>query len=79
MTAIQPVMCSDAGPTLKGIQWVDLHSLYKVHRRQVLNECWSAPAIVVEEIHVRYILTCLLGSFLNYIRDFASEQSLIIS
>ena len=27
----------------------------------------------------RYILTCLLGSFLNYIRDFTSEQSLIIS
>ena len=23
-----------------------------VHRRQVLNECWPAPAMVVEEIHV---------------------------
>ena len=27
----------------------------------------------------RYILTCLLGSFLNYIRYFTNEQSLIIS
>ena len=67
--------------------WVGLHPLYEhktivlwyeVHRRQVLNECW--PASAMEEIHVEdnYILTCVLGSFFNYIRDFTNKQSLII-
>ena len=28
---------------------------YQVHRRQVLNECWPAPAMVVEVIHVEGI------------------------
>ena len=28
-----------------------LHPLYQVHRRQVLKECWPAPAIVVKGIH----------------------------
>ena len=28
-----------------------LHPLYEVHRRQVLNECWPAPAMVVAGIH----------------------------
>ena len=35
--------------------WVGLHPLYEVHRRQVLNECWLAPAMVVEGIHVEDI------------------------
>ena len=39
-----------------GIWWVGLHPLYEVHRRQVLNECWPAPAMVVEGIHVKDIL-----------------------
>ena len=34
---------------------IGLHPLYMVHRRQVLNECWPAPAIVVEGIHVEDI------------------------
>ena len=38
-----------------GIWWVGLHPLYQIHRRQVLNECWPPPAIVVEVIHVEYI------------------------
>ena len=38
-----------------GIWWVGLHPLYEVHRRQVLNECWTAPAMVVEGIHVEDI------------------------
>ena len=29
--------------------------MYEVHRRQVLNECWPAPAMVVEGIHVEDI------------------------
>ena len=29
--------------------------MYEVHRRQVLNECWPAPAMVVEGIHVEGI------------------------
>ena len=29
--------------------------MYKVHRRQVLNECWPTPAMVVEGIHVEDI------------------------
>ena len=32
------------------------HPQYEVHRRQVLNECWLAPAIVIEGIHVEYIV-----------------------
>ena len=34
---------------------MDLHPLYQVHRRQVLNECWPAPAMVVEGVHVEDI------------------------
>ena len=37
-------------PTLTG-----LHPLYEVHRRQVLNECWPPPALVVEGINVEDI------------------------
>ena len=32
-----------------------LHRLYEVHRSQVLNEYWPAPAMVVEGIHVEDI------------------------
>ena len=69
LTGIEPVMGCDAGPTFN---WnlVGLHALYEVHRRQVLNECWPAPAMVVEGIHVEdNILICLLGFFINYILD----------
>ena len=50
LTGFKPAMGCDSGPTLNwdllGI--VGLHSLYEVHRRQlVLNECWPAPAMVV--------------------------------
>ena len=40
-----------------GIWWAGLHTLNELdlHRRQVLNECWSAPAMVVEGIHVEDI------------------------
>ena len=34
---------------------VGLNSLYEVHRRQVLNKCWPAPAMVLEGIHVEDI------------------------
>ena len=33
------------------IWWVGIQPLYEVHRRQVLNECWPAPEMVVEGIH----------------------------
>ena len=54
-----------------GIWEVGLHPLYEVHRRQVLNECWPAPAMMVEEIHVEKYLSLSLwfDSFLNYILD----------
>ena len=29
--------------------------MYEVHRRQVLNECWPALAMVVKGIHVEDI------------------------
>ena len=32
-----------------------LHPMYEVHRRQALNECWPAPVIMVEGIHVEDI------------------------
>ena len=31
--------------------------MYEVHRKQVLNERWPAPAMVVEEIHVEDIFS----------------------
>ena len=37
------------------IWWVGLHSLYEVHRRKVLNECWPAPGMVEEELHIKDI------------------------
>ena len=49
LTDIEPAMGCNAGPTL------NLHSLYQVHRRQVLNECWPAPVMVVEVIPVEDI------------------------
>ena len=54
-----------------GIWWVGLHSQYWLHRSQVLNECWPAPAMVEKGIQVKDIIiwTWLLGFFLNYILD----------
>ena len=50
--SVEPAMGCDAGPTLNRIWCVGLHPQYEVHHGQVLNECWPAPAMVVEEIHV---------------------------
>ena len=54
LTGIEPVMGCDTGPTLNR-WWVGLHPLYKLHRRQVLNECWPAHAMVVGGVHVKDI------------------------
>ena len=42
--------------------------MYQVDRRQVLNECWSAPAMVVEGIHVEGIfeLSLVLSLILSW-------------
>ena len=47
-------MGCDAGPTLNWnlVGRPILHPLYEIHRTQVLNECWQAPAMEVEVIHV---------------------------
>ena len=37
------------------IWWVGLHPFYELQRRRVLNDCWPAPAILVEGIHVEDI------------------------
>ena len=55
LTVIEPAMGCNAGPTPNRIWWVGLHPLYQVHRRQVLNECWPAPMMAVEVIHVEDI------------------------
>ena len=51
---LKQTMGCDAGPTLR-IWLACVHPLYEVHRRQVLNECWPASAMVVEGIHVEDI------------------------
>ena len=58
LTGIEPAMGCDADPTLNRnlvVHDVGLHPLYKVHFRQLLNECWPARAMVVEGIHVEDI------------------------
>ena len=56
LTVIEPAMGCSAGPTLnRNLVGLGLHPLCDVHRRQVLNECWPAPAMVVEGIHVKDI------------------------
>ena len=50
LTGIEPAMGCDAGPTLN--RNLVGRPTSSVHRRQVLNECRPAPAMVVEEIHV---------------------------
>ena len=55
LTGIEPAMVCDAGQHWTGSWLVGLHPLYEVHRKQVLNECWPAPAMVVEGIHVENI------------------------
>ena len=61
LTGIEPAMGCNAGPALnrnlagRPTSSVRARTLYEVHRRQVLNECWSSPAMVVEGIHVQDI------------------------
>ena len=56
LTGIEPAMGCNAGPTLnRNLMGRPIHPLYEVHRRQVLNGCWSAPAMVAEGIHVEDI------------------------
>ena len=55
LTGIEPAMGCNAGPTLNRNLVVGPHPLYEIHRRQVLNKCWPAPAMVVEGIHVEDI------------------------
>ena len=49
----------DAGPTLShhcfnvSCLLGGLHPLYEVHCRQVLNECWPAPVMVVDGMYTR--------------------------
>ena len=50
-------MGCNAGPTLNG-NLVGRRTSFvpgRLHRRQVLNECWPAPAMVMEGIHVEDI------------------------
>ena len=42
----EPAMGCNAGPTLNRNLVGGLHPLYQVHRKQVLNVCWPAPAMV---------------------------------
>ena len=52
-----------------GIWWVGLHPLYEVHRGKVLNECWPAPAMVVEGIHVEdifYLVSSVLSLIISW-------------
>ena len=57
LTGIEPAMGCNAGPTLNqdlvGRPTSSVRG--RLHRRQVLNECWPAPAMVVEGIHVEDI------------------------
>ena len=56
LTGIEPAMGCDAGPTLNrnlvGRPTSSVRCKSNIHRRQVFNECWPAPAMVVEGIHV---------------------------
>ena len=62
LTGIEPEMGYNAGPTLnRNLVGIGLHPLYQVHRRQVLNTCWPALAMVVEVIHVEDILFRILA------------------
>ena len=56
LIGVESAMGCNAGPTLnRNLVGIGLHSLYEVHRRQVSNECWPAPAMVVEGMHVEDI------------------------
>ena len=57
LTGIEPAMgCGRRWPNIESeFGGLGLHPLYEVHHRQVLNECWLAPTMVVEEIHVEDI------------------------
>ena len=80
LTGIDPAMGCDAG------SWVKRNCV----RRPTSSVRGTSLAIIEcmlastgdgggRNTHWRYILTCLLGSFINYIRDFTIEQYLIIS
>ena len=52
LTGIEPAMGCNAGPTLsRNLVGRPTASVPGRHRRQVLNECWQAPPMVVEVIH----------------------------
>ena len=70
LTGIEPAMGCSAGPTLNqnlvgrptsSVSGQELYGqeLYKVlnqvHCRQVFNECWPTPVMVVEVIHLKDI------------------------
>ena len=64
LTGIEPAMGCDAGPTLnRNLMGRHTSAVYEVHRRQVLDECWPAPAMVVEGIHVEDIFRKAIGRF----------------
>ena len=48
--------------------------MYEVHRTQVLNKCWPAPAMVVEGIHVEHIFE-LISLLLSLIISWTLAQS----
>ena len=50
LTGLEPAMSYNAGPTLN--RKLVGRPTSSVHRRQVLNYGWPAPAMVVEGIHV---------------------------
>ena len=63
-------MGCDAGPTFNRNLGGRLTSSVEVHRRQVLNKCWPALAMVVEEIHVEDIfefVSLVLSSIISWI------------
>ena len=53
LTGIEPAIGCDAGPTLnRHLVGRSTSSVRGTSYRQVLNECWPAPAMVVEGIYV---------------------------
>ena len=68
LTGIEPAMSCNAGPTFS----------VEVHHRQVWNEWWPAPAIVVEGIHVEDIfelVSLVLSSIISWtFRILAHEE-----
>ena len=78
LTGIEPAMSCDAGPTLNwnlvgrptsSVQDTSYASI----ERMLVNTGDGGGS----NTRLIYILTLLLGSFLNYIRDFTNEQYLV--